>query len=250
MKRYLMIQNKGVAPIEGFTTLGISTTRNDNTKGVIGQFGSKHAINLLLRNDIEPIIFCGLTKMSFYTKEYIINDGLVEQKVNKVFCRTSGKNSNTNKDLGFVLEYGVHDWNNINMALREFVANAIDRTIRENENGCFKSALNNNELSVDIIHENKMRARNKYTRIFIPLTQEVQQFYGELPKRFLHFSENPDIIKQKVLPKGINVNTLIYKNGVLVREVLDDRGNPELSLFDYNFDDELRLDESRNADDY
>ena len=48
---YLVIQNPGVAPIEGFTLLGVSTTRDCGVEGTIGQFGSgnKHAINVLLR---------------------------------------------------------------------------------------------------------------------------------------------------------------------------------------------------------
>ena len=46
---FLRIQNPGVAPVEGFTLLGVSTTRDCGVEGAIGQFGSgnKHAINVL-----------------------------------------------------------------------------------------------------------------------------------------------------------------------------------------------------------
>ena len=69
--QYLMIQNFGEAPIEGYTTLGISTTRNSNFSNVIGQFGSgnKQAINVLLRNKIPTIVFAGKTKLEFYTEK-------------------------------------------------------------------------------------------------------------------------------------------------------------------------------------
>ena len=45
---FLCIQNPGVAPVEGFTLLGVSTTRDCGVEGTIGQFGSgnKHAINV------------------------------------------------------------------------------------------------------------------------------------------------------------------------------------------------------------
>jgi hypothetical protein len=48
---FLCVQNFGVAPIEGYLLLGVSTTRDCGVSGTIGQFGSgaKHAINTLLR---------------------------------------------------------------------------------------------------------------------------------------------------------------------------------------------------------
>ena len=52
---YLLVQNPGVAPVEGYTLLGVSTTRNCGVVGTIGQFGSgaKHAINTLLRAGLK-----------------------------------------------------------------------------------------------------------------------------------------------------------------------------------------------------
>ena len=52
---YLLVQNPGVAPVEGYTLLGVSTTRNCGVAGTIGQFGSgaKHAINTLLRAGLK-----------------------------------------------------------------------------------------------------------------------------------------------------------------------------------------------------
>jgi hypothetical protein len=49
----------------------------------------------------------------------------------------SGKEGDTSRsateDLGFVLEYGATDWATVELALREFVSNAIDRAIQEGE---------------------------------------------------------------------------------------------------------------------
>ena len=41
------------------------------------------------------------------------------------------------EDLGFVLDYGKQDWNEPALALREFVSNAIDRSIRERGDLCW-----------------------------------------------------------------------------------------------------------------
>lgn len=244
---YLMIQNPGIAPVECFTILGVSMTRDCGVAGTIGQFGSgsKHAVNLLLRNDINPTIYCGKEKLEFSTKEVIINDGLREKTVNHV-CVKRGVAAP--KDLGFVLEYGESDWDDPNMAMREFVSNAIDRTIREE--GGFKEALKAGRLSVEIVAENQVRAKDGYTRVFLPMVHSVSAFFLTLNKRFLHFSE-PESLGRKVLPKrDRNISghcAMIYKNGVLVREFLADK---KASLFDYNFGDDFRLDESRNSSDY
>ena len=80
---YLLISNVGVAPVEGYTLLGMSTTRDCGVEGAIGMFGSgtKHAINLLLRLGITFWIYCGLTRLEFFTEEEEINDGLGIKRV-------------------------------------------------------------------------------------------------------------------------------------------------------------------------
>jgi hypothetical protein len=261
---YLMIQNPGVAPIEAFTILGVSPTRiayservikDDNDLDLlIGMFGSgsKHAINILLRNDLVPTVFCGRMRLNFYVKPERMDDGLTHHCYGQVRCKISGKTLNgvsVNRDdkLGFALEYGIHDWDDLSMGLREFVSNAIDRTIREE--GKFLSAINQGRLKIEVVNDNQVRAKDGYTRVFIPFNDKIQRFYIELPKRFLHFSE-PELIRQIILPKrdrnfGVVKGAVIYRKGVFVRE----SGNLS-SLFDYNFSDELRIDESRNVDDW
>ena len=43
----------------------------------------------------------------------------------------TGASRSSTEDLGFVLDYGKQDWTEVALALREFVSNAIDRSIRE-----------------------------------------------------------------------------------------------------------------------
>ena len=94
--------------------------------------------------------------------------------------------------------------------------------------------------------------RRGYTRVFVPAdNEEVIRFFANLGKWFLHFSE-PESIMQAILPKKTrNLDpdchtAVIYRRGVRVREI--DQYSSE-SLFDYNLND-LRVDESRNVDDY
>ena len=249
---FLCIQNPGVAPVEGFTLLGVSLTRNCGVNGTIGQFGSgaKHAINTLLRSGLKLLIYCGKTRMEFTTREETITDGLVSKAIKRVVCKLGGT-STKSLDMGWCLDFGSIDWTDLSMALREFVANSIDRTVREKTD--FVSSLLNEDLRVAMVEDAAVRARDGYTRVFVEVNPDVQRFYGELPRRFLHFSGNPSLVKESLLPKSDrNLSgkrtAMVYKEGVLVREVQEEE---EASVYDYNFHDgELKLDESRNSSEY
>ena len=263
---FLMIQNAGVAPIEAYTMLGLSNTNDfkprhapeqDDYDLLIGQFGSgnKHAINLLLRNNISPIIFCGKMRLEFFIQPSVCDDGLSKKNYGQVCCKISGKTAENRsirqtKDLSVALEYGIQDWTELSMALREFVSNSIDRTIREKK--FFLPDIKSKDLTVELVMPNQVRAKDGYTRIFLPLTTEIHKFYSELGKRFLHFSE-PHLIREQILPKNNRhisnpASPMVYRNGVFVRE-LESVRNP--AMYDYNFPhDKIYIDESRNADDY
>jgi len=247
---YLMVQNPGVAPVEGYLLLGVSTTRDCGVSGTIGQFGSgaKHAINTLLRAGLAVTIYCGKTKLDFQTRDDVIDDGLVKKPIKRVYCKMGGTSTRT-VDTGWVLDFGALDWTNLAMALREFVSNAIDRTIREK--GDFVPAILSEDLRVALVDE--PRARDGYTRVYIQVNEDVQRYYGELPRRFLHFASDPSQVKKSILPKtnrniGDGQTAMIYREGVLVREVGECK---KRSLFDYNFRAaELHIDESRNSSEY
>lgn len=248
---FVCIQNPGVAPAEGFTLLGVSTTRGCGVEGTIGQFGSgtKHAVNVLLRAGLKVTVYCGKTRLDFQTRDDEIDDGLVRKPVQRVICKLGGTSSRT-IDLGWVLDFGAIDWTDLSMALREFVSNAIDRTVRE-ENGEFYSAIQDGRLAVTVVDDNQVRARDGYTRVFVECNDRVQQFVNELPKRFLHFSDHPAQVKQSLLSKSESLSgrpaVLVYRAGVFVREI----GVGETSVYDYNLKpEELEIDECRNSSDY
>jgi hypothetical protein len=235
---FLMIRNPGVADWRGFTLIGASTTRYNNYEGTIGQFGSgsKHAVALCLRNELRPMVFTGNLKMEFFSKpEYVSG-----KEFNRVSVKFSGKDldgstKNTTDDLGFTLEWGVQDWSKLAMALREFVANAID--------GAITVGRTYSDVEFEVVQ--KPRAKAGYTSVFLPYTPEVEKIYRDLGLMFLHFGA-PDLLKKKLLPKRNpqEDKILVYKKGVLVSFL------PGKSIFDYNLGHELSLDESRNASEW
>ncbi|MGD0038892.1 MAG: hypothetical protein ABSE84_00525 [Isosphaeraceae bacterium] len=250
---FLLVQNPGVAPVEGFTLLGVSTTRDCGVEGAIGQFGSgnKHAINVLLRAGLKIIVYCGKTRLDFQTRDDEIDDGLIRKPVKRVMCKLGGTSTRT-IDLGWVLDFGAIDWTELGMSLREFVSNAIDRTLRQ-ENGEFIPAMLDGRLAVVPVCDEKVKAKDGYTRVYVELNAGVQRYVDDLPKRFLHFSADPSQVKKSFLAKGDrNLNgkkaAVIYRAGVFVREIEE---NSDESVYDYNFkQDELQIDECRNASDY
>lgn len=252
----LLIQNPGEAPTEGFTLLGVSTTRNCGVQGVIGQFGSgtKHAVNVLLRAGLRVIVYCGKTRMEFKTREDVVKDGLVDQSVQRVYVQFSG--SSTKKvDLGWVLDFGAVDWIEVGMAVREFISNAIDRTLRE-ESGQFEAAIREGRLAVRKVPATaaEIRAKTGFTRVYITSSPEIDRYLEELPRRFIHFSANPSDVQKRLLPKANRNLTdgrrsvMVYREGVFVREMAE---QVTASLYDYNFKgSEIHIDESRNSSEF
>jgi hypothetical protein len=240
---YLLIQNKGEAPVEAFTLLGASLSRSDD--GLIGQFGSgaKLAITTLLRAGLKVTVYCGLTRLEFKTKTITINDGLEEQQKRQVYVQFGGT-SKKKLDLGWVLDFGALDWQNTDMAIREFVANAIDRTIKQGDD--VREAHTDCDLIVGIVPEDARRAQAGYTRVFVEANDSAQEYVDNLPHKFLHFSSVD--LNKRILPKlGDRRKAQIYYNGVFVRE-LD--SHPD-SIADYNFTGgQITIDESRNLDEY
>ncbi len=249
MTAFLKIENIGVCPPEGFTVFGVSLADTSNNSSVIGQFGSgnKHGIAVLLRNELSPVVFAGSLKLEFSTRPQTVTDSKATKEFNRVVVKfggsdASGVSRSSTEDLGFVLDYGRQDWSEIALALREFVSNAIDRSIREVGDW--------STVKIEIVNETQVRAKSGHTRVFIPMNAEVLTFYNDLGKWFLHFSE-PDSLTKAILPKG-NRNlgdrsaAVIYRRGVRVREF---QSSDTESLFDYNLD-ELRIDESRQASDW
>lgn len=291
MAAYLKIENPGVAPSEAFTLLGASTKRASENGQTIGKFGSgnKHGVAVMLRHRLNPVVFAGNLKLEFGTRSQGVDTGISQHQFERVFVKYGGKdaqgvNRSSTEDLGFVLEYGATDWLGVDLALREFISNSIDRAIDEGEHA-FASQFCQNKTSefvaaakqrgteenaewleamktyresatdyknvvVEVVNDSQVRAKAGFTRVFIPLSQEVFLFYNNLGKWFLHFSE-PESLKLTILPKkDRNFDgrqaAVIYRRGVRVREFTS---SDVPSLFDYNLES-LQLDESRKVDDW
>jgi hypothetical protein len=207
---YLKISNEGICHPEAFTVLGVSTARGYEEK--IGQFGSgaKMGLNVLLRNNIPPIIVSNDLRIEFTT----VDKTMGEKAYKQVVANINGEV----KELGFSTEFGELDWTAISMAIREFVSNALDQ-------GGF--AL---EVVDDITEE------ENHTAVFIPYTQEVKNYHKNIDKYFLAISGEDFVVGDN--PNG---TLRVYRKGVLVYE------SDEKSLFRYNISS-ISVDESRNAD--
>lgn len=291
MPAFLKIENPGVAPAEAFTLLGASTKRDSSNSKTIGKFGTgnKHGVAVLLRNDLPPVVFGGTLRMTFGVRPQGVSDGIRDHSFSRVVVKYAGvdpytkQNRSATEDLGFVLEHGATDWLSVDLALREFVSNALDRAIEEGEvrflerwfvqegytldpegeipqewkdraNEALeeyrKTATDYKNVVVEVVNENQVRAKAGMTRVFVPLNAEVLTFYNNLGKWFLHFSE-PELLGKTILPKsnrnlGDRTAAVIYRRGVRVRE-FESSDTP--SLFDYNLEG-LELDESRKVDDW
>ena len=193
-------------------------------------------------------MFCGTLRLDFFTKPQTVADS----KASKDFARVcvkyggidpaTGASRSSTEDLGFVMNYGEKDWGEIALALREFISNAIDRSIREH--GDWRS------VKIEIVAESRVRAKRDHTRVFLPLTPEVLDFYNNLGRWFLHFSE-PESLDKAILPKanrnlGDRKAAVIYRRGVRVREF---ESSDMESLYDYNLNN-LTIDEARKASDW
>ena len=261
MATFLKIENPGVCPTEGFILLGATSKRlaDNESPYTVGQFGSgtKHSVNLLLRAKLSPIVFCGNHKLEFATKPGKMKALEGDAAYNRVVVKHGGTDEDGTsvtftEELSQTDEYGVLDWNCLGMAFREFVSNAIDAAIAVNRQANGNAKWPWDGVKVELVPEEKVRAKRGYTRVFVPAdNEEVIRFFANLGKWFLHFSE-PDAITQAILAKkSRNLDAdchtaVIYRRGVRVREI--EQYSTE-SLFDYNLND-LRVDESRNVDDY
>jgi hypothetical protein len=219
---FLLIENDGVCPIEGFTILGLSTARGN--KNVIGQFGSgaKHGVLTCLRSNINPIIYLGQNELKFSTQDAKMGD----KNYKRVIYSFNGES----KELSMALEFGALDWQSVEMGFREFISNALDSV-----------ELDASKIAVTLVN-NHESCENK-TRIYLPAVPEVIKFYGLLKDRFLHFRENyhkDDFI----LEKESDGPAKIFRQGVFVRE------SKRNALFDYNLPVEVKIDESRNMEEY
>lgn len=277
MAKYLKIENSGVCPTEGFILWGATSKRLEvDCPYTIGQFGSgnKHGVNVLLRNELYPVVFCGRHKLEFGSRPGRMKAVGGESEYKRVYVKHGGQDEHGTsvtftEELSQTADYGKLDWTDVAMALREFVSNGIDAALAVNAMKAAEQVRLAEEaadagrpftpeapptwpwegVKIELVDEEQVRAKRGKTRVFVPVNDDVIKFFVNIGKWFLHFSE-PMSIMDTILHKasrniGESKVAVIYRRGVRVREVC---GN-EPSLFDYNFNG-LRIDESRNAEDY
>lgn len=210
---YVCIRNKGIASVESFTLLGLSTARGQ--ADMIGQFGSgvKHSILVCLRMGIKFKIFLGEEDLSFSTEDIEVRG----KKYRQVSYTWKGETSK----LSMLLEFGELDWNSEWMVVREIVSNAIDQKEWSYEMGV--------QTPIGVEEE---------TRFYLEMTPDITRIFCTLPLYFLQISGREDL---KIIPKSDKSPPRVYRKGVFVTQL--DSTN---SLLDYNFGDELRIDECRN----
>lgn len=236
---FLMIQNPGEAPIEGFTLLGASGSRHvDAANGQFGT-GNKLAVTLLLRKGYQVRVYSGKDRLEFGTRIANFEGKAIE----RVTCSINGRKAT---DCGWTLSWGSIDWTDTPMALREFVANALDASIKGRG---YAADLASGDLKVGMVE--RQSAKAGFTRVFIKQVFEgdmcaLTRYLDELPQRFLHFSEGMD---QEILPKANRSldkgQAMVYRMGVFVCQLDGD------SVYDYNLGpDQIKIDECRNSNEY
>jgi hypothetical protein len=181
--------------------------------------------------------------LEYFLKPITVNDDIDIHSFHQVCVKKIGKTDegrtvNRTEELSWTLDHGSLDWNDVSMACREFLSNAIDRCVKSGDLG---------NLVIEVVEENQVRAKKGHTRIFLPYSPEVVKFHLEIEKRFLN--------TEKITPLGVmdkkcrnlkSDGAMIYRKGVLVKETK----NKCRSVFDYNMGEELHIDECRNSDDY
>lgn len=233
---YLMVQSPGEAPVESFTLLGASTSRSNPS--AIGQFGTgnKLAITLLLRHNYNVRVYCGKTKLVFGSRKIDFNG----QEEHRVTVAINGKKP---VDCGWTLSWGGVDWTDVSMAMREFVANALDAS---DLGRGYESDLASKDLVVTTT--DTVKAKTGFTRVFVEYVDGIVCFHEELPQRFLHFSHTPfdrQLLEKEGRSLSKNNSAMVYRQGVFVCELSGE------SIYDYNLSDhEITIDECRNSNEY
>jgi hypothetical protein len=123
--------------------------------------------------------------------------------------------------MSIALEHGAIDWTKPEMALREWISNALDQgmTLRD---------------SLSIV--DRVDAVSDEVAVFVPLNGTCKKYWQEIDKHFLHLEDKDKVL---ILEKPAISKCKIYRKGVFIREL--DRP----SVFDYNLN--VSIDESRNG---
>lgn len=229
---FLLIENriKNKPSINLLSTLGASGSRGRYES--IGMFGTGtlNAIAILVRKHLwEGSKIClGTDVYTIIPKAEETQDA--RGNINHIVRIYLKKQNGGLIDLNITAAYGIDNWHTVDMALREFISNAIDGQID------YDGKIQN--VKVEVTESD--RASKDCVRVYIPMNAEVAEYMDNIKNNFIctRFTYNP---KQVVLPKNEPGPSRFYRKGVFAGEF------GENALFDYNLPD-LKIDECRIVD--
>lgn len=244
---YLMIQNPvtSVPSVELMRMLGASGSRGDS--GKIGQFGSGFPYSLALlartfnasgdRCLLEDTKIClGKDVYTFELEHHSVKDG--SGRASDQWEIRMRRQNGGSWDLNVSTMFGAIDWQDVSLAVREFVSNAIDGTTEYGGNPS-KDVI----IDTTIPDGGRMtRAKDGFIRVYIPMIPEIQEYIDDIHKYFRCLAPGYNASRM------VTVNTdggpaRVYRKGVLAGTF------GVRSLFHYNIND-ISINESRLVDSY
>jgi hypothetical protein len=246
--QYLMIENDiRVAPsIDMLMTIGLTDKRGET--GLIGRYGSggKNSLSLFARIIMDDgstmldgvTITAGKNVCTFEAREQKAKNAQGDDRPYKrlwMIGRNGEENKSTKQyDLNITDEWGSLDWSDISSAIREYVANAIDGQMK------FDGGVPNIDIT-----DKKPRAKDGKFRVYIPVNDDVQEYFDDLKINFARLRPNWNADERVIRKNSNNQMLCMYKDGVKVFSQMDRNNHP--ALFAYE-DPDIYIDESRNAD--
>lgn len=203
--KFLKITSVSKTSIEDLFTLGVSTSRGNESK--IGQFGSGTLLGTLawMRSNEKkaPIFLVNGRIVEFTVKTLTKGDG---QPFDQILMN--------NVPTSVCLEYGIKDWPNPELGLREWISNAID-------------AGQPFEKILSVVDE--ISAEPNEVAVFVPYNRTAADYHKNIDKYFLHGTPHFRERDSAIIPKAEPSPCRIYRRNVYVRTLEKD-----ISLFDYN----------------
>lgn len=231
MAKFIKIENKAlvIPSVEIIRMLGASSSRGDVRK--IGQFGSgfPYSLALLARHGLlDSLKLClGNSVYTFEIKSHNVKDSSGNRFVKDEIVMKKQGGGSTN--LNICTEFGEIDWKDVTMAVREFISNALD--------GADSYDSTYDSVRIEAVDEVGCRAKDGLIRVYIKMTEEIEEYYLNKEKQFLclrpSYDKNARVVKNRD-----GGPARIYRRGVLVGEF------GETSLFHYNLED-VQLNECR-----
>jgi len=236
--RYLKIENRvrEIPSFELLGTLGASASRGiDSRRGQFGT-GTLNGIAACAREGlIDGLRFCmGKNVFTFGMDEVRANDS--NGNIITLYKIYAKQQNGPKFPLNIDLSFGIMDHWNLDMALREFVTNAVD--------GADSYDGTTSTVDLDIIdtsnNERTKFAKDPFIRIYIPVTNEALQYYKDIRRHFICLRSDYDPARS-LIDNYDDAGAHFYRKGVLIGDF------GERSLFHYNSRD-VKISDSRKID--